>query len=158
MLGFLPLSTRGARPHHGAMLFEPVDAGSCFCEALFSTSRRNLARCSARAHFRAPSASAESACWYWQNFYISTFILAVHTLCKRRGKSVSDGFSRASLCVFAVNPPSSAAAVAPAFLCGPCISQHVVLGRISLWFLKHTGSAVRSNTTFSYFFIAQMAK
>ena len=41
-----PRTTRGARPHHGAMACGPVDAGSCFCEACkgqhvfrFSTSR-----------------------------------------------------------------------------------------------------------------------
>ena len=28
-----PLSTRVARPHHGAMAYGPVDACSCFCEA-----------------------------------------------------------------------------------------------------------------------------
>ena len=28
-----PLSTLYARPHHGAMAFGPVDAGSCFYEA-----------------------------------------------------------------------------------------------------------------------------
>ena len=28
----LTQSTLNARPHHGAMLFEPVDACSCFCE------------------------------------------------------------------------------------------------------------------------------
>ncbi len=30
---FLPRTTRCARPHHGAMAYGPVDAGSCFCEA-----------------------------------------------------------------------------------------------------------------------------
>ena len=29
----LPRTTRDARPHHGAMAYGPVDAGSCFCEA-----------------------------------------------------------------------------------------------------------------------------
>ena len=31
--GGLPRTTRGARPHHGAMAYGPVDAGSCFCKA-----------------------------------------------------------------------------------------------------------------------------
>ena len=69
---YFPLSTRGARPHHGAMAYGPVDACSCFCEAdvmpegrfaIFHESH-DLARCSkwAHLHFSSACASMQTRC------------------------------------------------------------------------------------------------